>query len=378
MPELRARHRSVVQQADAAVIRAMQAGLPLVVLAGLFYAAGYGAAIFLVVNDYSGGRASVGDVVLVLNLVTLITMQVGQAVGFLSFLQQTLASSRRLLWLEEYAARFGTVDGTVSPEVRPLSVGLELRNVTFRYPGSDRPSLMGVDLVVPAGSIVAVVGPNGAGKSTLIKLLAGLYQPTSGEILIDGVDLSVFPPDSWHQVGTACFQDFARMEFDLWTSVGIGAVPRLTDERWVARAMDEGGVADVIRSLPDGVATPLGSSLPGGVDLSGGQWQRVALGRSRMRPDSLLQLLDEPTAAIDPIAEDAILQRYLSAARQHASRSSGITLIASHRLSTIGGADLIVVVDGGRIVQTGRHEELISQTCGLYADLYQRQASGYA
>ncbi|GGX75539.1 ABC transporter permease [Streptomyces hiroshimensis] len=376
-PHLRARQAEAATTADRTVTRTVWRNLVTTSAASALFALGYCAALLFVLHRFAQGRVSLGDVILILGLVTSVSTQLSQSVQFFGFLQQTLAASRRLLRLEEYADRAAQGAGEAVPAER-LVDGIRLDGVGFRYPGSDARALEGVDLVLPAGSVVAVVGANGAGKSTLIKLLAGLYRPTSGRITVDGVDLATVHSDLWHLRTSACFQDFSRLEFDVRHSVGAGSPAHAEDDAHVTRALEQGGAAELVAGLPAGLATRLGTSFDDGVDLSGGEWQRVALARARMRTAPCLLVLDEPTAAIDPLAEDVLLTSYVRAARQTVAQSNGITLFASHRLSTARLADLIVVVDRGRIAQLGVHDHLMADRNGIYRDLYERQSRAYA
>ncbi|MFI7212895.1 ATP-binding cassette domain-containing protein [Micromonospora maritima] len=379
VPELRRRLADAVGAADRRVVRTMTGNLLLTGLGALVFAVGYAGGLVLVMWRFVDGAVSLGDVVLTLGLVTSISMQVNDLVQSLGFLQQTVASARRLRWLEDYvrdAVRDVPTGGPAAPD--RLDTGITLRGVGFRYPGADRWALRHVDLRLPAGSTVAVVGGNGAGKSTLIKLLAGLYAPTEGRITVDGTDLTTVAPQRWHARVSAAFQDFSRLEFTVGVGVGVGDLDRLGDEAVITEAVRRGAATEVVAGLPEGLATRLGRSHPDGVDLSGGQWQRLALARSGMRPAPCLLVLDEPTASIDPIAEEAVLRRYLAAARLAAERANGITLFASHRLSTVRTADLVVVVEDGAVVEVGHHDTLLARPDGRYADMYRRQHRAYA
>jgi ATP-binding cassette subfamily B protein len=255
--------------------------------------------------------------------------------------------------------------------------------VRFRYPGRDEEVLRALDLFVPADRSLAIIGEYGAGKTTLVKLLARFYAPSTppnstqppGRILVDGVDLCALDLDAWRGRISAAFQDFARFEFLVRETVGVGDLAHVEQREAVGAALARAGAAEVASSLPAGLETQLGRDWPGGVELSGGQWQRLALGRAFMRQDPLLVVLDEPTAATDAPTEHALFERFAAAARSGASRGTE-TLLISHRFSTVRMADVILVVDGGRIVEQGSHDELMRQA-RVYAELYDLQAAAY-
>jgi ATP-binding cassette subfamily B protein len=233
--------------------------------------------------------------------------------------------------------------------------------------------LKDVNLELPAGAVVAVVGENGAGKSTLVKLLARMYEPTAGRILVDGVELARMPAAEWRERLAGAFQDFFRFEFLARRSVGVGDVPRLDDESAVVAAVARAGADDVVVKLASGLETQLGPTWPGGVEVSFGQWQKLALARGFMRDRPLVLVLDEPTAALDAETEHALFERYAAAASDNEGR---LTVLVSHRFSTVRMADLIVVLDGSRVAQVGSHAELIAKG-GPYAELYGIQAAAY-
>jgi ATP-binding cassette, subfamily B, bacterial len=231
-----------------------------------------------------------------------------------------------------------------------------------------------VNVELKAGSVVAIVGENGAGKTTLVKLLCRMYLPDSGRVLIDGVDLARIPPDQWRERLAGAFQDFFRFEFRARHTVGLGDMPRFEDQPAVVAAVSRAGADDVIEKLRSGLETQLGATWPEGAEVSFGQWQKLALARGFMRDHPLLLVLDEPTAALDAETEHALFERYAAAAR---SGSDGrITILVSHRFSTVRMADQIVVLDGARVVETGTHEELMAKR-GQYAELYGIQAAAY-
>ncbi|GAA3547859.1 ABC transporter ATP-binding protein [Nonomuraea rosea] len=257
-----------------------------------------------------------------------------------------------------------------------LRDGITLREVSFAYPGTDRPVLRDVSLHLPAGATVALVGAHGSGKTTLAKLLCGLYRPDRGEILLDGTPLHKLPPERWRARISAVFQDLVRFELTAAETVGIGDLPRLTDRAAVARALEQAGGTELVAGLPRGLDSELGGTFAAGVELSGGQWQKLALARASMRAGPLLLVLDEPTASLDAPAERAVFARYAQAARR-AARGAAVTLLITHRFPTVRMADLIVVLDRGRIVQQGTHDELLARP-GRYADLYAIQRESLA
>ena len=248
--------------------------------------------------------------------------------------------------------------------------GIRFENVGFRYPGSDKWVLRGVNLYVPHGQSVALVGPNGAGKTTLIKLLARLYAPSEGRVILDGKDLREWDEATLRARIGVIFQDFNRYQFTVGENVGVGALAHLEDEPRVTRAVERGGAEEVVRGLPSGLGTRLGKWAHEGQELSGGQWQKVALARAFMREEADILVLDEPTAALDAEAEHAVFERFQQLA---AGRT---TFLISHRFSTVRMADRILVIDGGNIVEDGAHSALVNAGQG-YAKLFKLQAAGY-
>jgi ATP-binding cassette subfamily B protein len=356
-----------------------------------------GAYVGAVVFVSSGLRASPGDVLLVLAAGSRLSAYIGATVGEIGFLRGIwMDGSRRLAWLEDYAAALVASADLAAPAA--LADGIRLEHLSFAYPGTDRLVLEDVSLDLPAGAVVAVVGENGAGKTTLVKLLCKLYEPTSGRILVDGVPLARVPADQWRARLAGAFQDFFRFELRARHSVGVGDVPRLDDEPAVVTAVGRAGADDVIARLAAGLETQLGPTWPGGVEVSFGQWQKLALARGFMRDRPLLLVLDEPTAALDAETEHALFERFAAAARGRRSRRAGgsatadggsatldggsatpdgrITILVSHRFSTVRMADLIVVLDGARVLEVGSHSELLAKG-GRYAELYGIQAAAY-
>ncbi len=337
------------------------------------FGAGYVGAVVFVAAVLHG---SPGQVVLVLVAGSQLSRYVAEAVGEIGFLRGIwMDGAQRLAWLEDYAAAVaGRAD---APVPGALTRGIELQSVSFAYPGSESLALDDVSLTLPAGAVVAIVGENGAGKSTLVKLLSKFYEPTAGRVLVDGVDLAAMPADEWRTRLAGAYQDFFRFELLARQSVGVGDVPRLDDDGAVLTAVARAGAEDVVDHLDEGLGTQLGRAWPEGVDVSFGQWQKLALARGFMRDEPLLLVLDEPTAALDAETEHALFERYTAAARRSSASASGrVVILVSHRFSTVRMADLIVVLDGARVVEVGSHDELVAAG-GQYADLYAIQAAAY-
>jgi ATP-binding cassette subfamily B protein len=298
---------------------------------------------------------------------------IGATVGEISFLRGIwMDGSIRLAWLEDYAASL--VAHADLPVPASIQKGIRFEHVKFAYPGTTRYVLDDISLTLPAGSVVAIVGENGAGKSTLVKLLGKLYEPSEGAIFVDDQPLARMKADEWRTRLAGAFQDFFRFEFRARHTVGLGDVPRLDDLPAVEQAMGRAGADDVTDRLASGLETQLGANWPEGVDISFGQWQKLALARGFMRDRPLLMALDEPTAALDAETEHALFERYAAAAQ--AAIDGRITVLVSHRFSTVRMADLIVVLDGAKLVEVGTHEELMARN-GQYADLYNIQAAAY-
>ena len=373
-PKLVRQRRAEWERWYAVVSRARWASAAWHTAAWAVFGAGYvGAVVFASAVRH----APAAEVLLVLAAGSRLSAYVAATVGEIGFLRgMWLDGARRLAWLEDYSANLVAPADLAVPS--RLTKGIRLDHVSFAYPGTDRLVLRDVTLDLPAGSVVAIVGENGAGKSTLVKLLAKLYEPTSGRILVDDADLARMPPDEWRDRLAGAFQDFFRFELRTHQSVGLGDVPRIDDEPAVRTAVHRAGATDVVDRLANGLSTQLGPTWPEGVEVSFGQWQKLALARGFMRDEPLLLVLDEPTAALDAETEHAVFERYAAALRRadQDSANGRISLLVSHRFSTVRMADLIVVLDGARVVEFGSHDELIAAD-GTYAELYRIQAAAY-
>lgn len=332
------------------------------------------AVLAVLVQDTLTGHGSIGDLTLALLLVTRLQGVSGELRSVISEVADMTRTAGRYLWLLDAADQITAGHPRrAEPPGRPGR--LVLTDVGYRYPGSDRVALAGVGLDLAPGTVLAVVGENGAGKSTLVELITGLRTPSSGTIMVGGVALADLDLAAWRNRISGAFQDHVRFELVLSETVGIGDLPRRADQEAVRAALVAGAAEQVADGLPQGTATQLGPAWPGGVELSGGQWQRLAIARGLMRPAPLVRVLDEPTAALDAITEHQLFDRYAAAAR--GGRSSGtITILVTHRFSTVASADVIAVLDHGRLIEYGSHADLIAAG-GHYAHLYELQARGY-
>jgi ATP-binding cassette, subfamily B, bacterial len=262
------------------------------------------------------------------------------------------------------ASRAGALDVP-----QPIQHGFTFENVGFKYPGSERWAVRGLSFTLRAGEALALVGENGAGKTTLVKLLARLYDPDEGRILLDGHDLRDYSLESLRASIGVIFQDFVRYHLTAAENIAVGRIEAVGDQPRIEGAAARSLADGVIAKLPEGYGQTLGRRFNTGVDLSGGEWQKVALGRAYMR-DAQLLILDEPTAALDARAEYEVFQRF-----KDLTRGKSAVLI-SHRFSTVRMADRILVLDGGRLLEIGTHEELRGAG-GRYAELFELQAAGY-
>jgi ATP-binding cassette, subfamily B, bacterial len=287
--------------------------------------------------------------------------QAGSAIGKVAELEAAIPPSR------------GTIGRGRSADGMPRRA-IRFEQVTFGYPGRERPVLDQFNLEIEAGRSLAIVGENGAGKTTLVKLVTRLYDPTAGRITVDGLDLREIDPAAWRARTSALFQDFARFEMAAYDNVAFGALHARDDSAAISRVASDAGVDEVVRRLSNGWATTLSREYREGAELSGGEWQRLAMARALfgVTAGASVLILDEPTASLDVRGEADVYQNFL-----HLTRGV-TTIIISHRFSTVRRADRIVVIEHGRIVEDGSHAELLRHPEGRYARMYTLQASRFA
>lgn len=327
----------------------------------------YGAYALILVRALAG-ILTVGD----------LTLMVGAFARSRSIIESLVSSlvgiSEQALFVKDLFDFFGTVPSITSkpnalPAPRPIRKGFEFQNVSFAYPGSERMVLDRVSFEFRPGERIALVGENGAGKTTLVKLLARLYDPTEGRILLDGIDLRDYDIDDLrHEIGVI-FQDYMRYDMLAGENIGFGRIERLDDEERITNSAQKSLAAAVISALPEAYRQMLGRRFEGGVDLSTGQWQKISLARAYMR-DAQILILDEPTASLDARAEFEVYQRFVELT------AGKMAVLISHRFSTVRMADRILVLENGRLVEQGSHRQLVG-IGGKYAELFELQAAGY-
>jgi ATP-binding cassette subfamily B protein len=330
--------------------------------------AGYYSAYVYVIWRTATGSLTIGKMI-------FLTGAIMQASGNIQQIFSTLSSiADQALFLTDLLAFFAMQPTICSkahalPAPRPIVLGFEFRKVSFRYPGTSRLVLNGLDFHLRAGERVALIGENGEGKTTLVKLMTRLYDPVEGQVLLDGVDLREYNlEDLYREIGVI-FQDFMRYEMTARENIAVGRIDELNNLPLLKAAADKSMADEVIERLPRDYEQMLGRRFESGVDLSGGEWQKLALARAYLR-DAQVLILDEPTAALDARSEFEVFQRF---ADLTAGKSA---LFISHRFSTVRMADRIVVLQNGRIAEDGSHEKLLSFG-GRYAEMFEMQAATY-
>ena len=326
----------------------------------------YGAYVLIILSTLAG--------VLTLGELTFLSGSFNRLqTGLQAFFSRFTRISESALYLKDY---FDFIDLEAEPApAHPADLpdtireGFEFRDVEFYYPDSDSPALKGVSFKIRAGEKIAFVGQNGAGKTTLIKLILRFYEPTGGQILLDGIDIARFDKQAYRDRFGVIFQDYFRYEFTIRENIAVGNIRHLEDDPLIREAARKSLADEVVREMADGLEQQLGRRFSRGQELSGGQWQKVALARAYMK-DADVMVLDEPTSALDARAEYEVFKRFLGLTKGRTS------IIISHRFSTVRMADRIVVLDDGQIVELGTHEELLARE-GLYSELFQLQAAGY-
>jgi ATP-binding cassette subfamily B protein len=337
-------------------------------LLGVIGTLGYYGAYVYVIWRTLGGRYDIGQF-------TFLTTAIQQAS---SNLQQVFSTASGIadqaLFLTDLLAFFEmkpTVDANPGGRRIPEHIerGFEFRNVSFMYPGTTRRVLKDFNMVLRPGERIALIGENGQGKTTVVKLITRLYDPTEGQILLDGVDLREYSLEDLHRNIGVIFQDFVRFEMTARENIGIGRVERLNNQEELELAAHKSLADTVVAKLSDGYDQMLGRRFEGGVELSGGEWQKIALARAYLR-DAQLLILDEPTAALDAKSELEVFERF-------AELTLGkMALLISHRFSTVRMADRIVVLEGGRLIEEGNHQQLMAAG-GVYAGMFEMQAASY-
>jgi len=328
-----------------------------------------GSAIYLYIALKAvSGELTLGDLALYTAAATSVQSSIG---GLFNSFSGMYENNLYLDTLYRFLGTKPEIDRPANPVAvpEPLRGHITFDHVSFAYPGAEEPALKDVSFDIQPGETVAVVGKNGAGKSTLIKLLCRLYDPTGGRILLDGVDIRTLDPDDLQRRISAVFQDHVSYQATASENIGLGDLEHLTDRPSIVQAADRAGIANRIERLPRGYDSPLGRWFDEGVSLSGGEWQKIALARGFLREAPIL-VLDEPTSALDAQAEHDLFVRL----RQLAEGRT--TLYISHRFSTVRQADRIILLEHGKLVEQGTHNELMNLDGG-YAELFTLQASAY-
>lgn len=355
--------RFYAENRHLAIRRAVQGSL-----LNLIPTSGYYAAYAYILYRALAGAITIGDL-------TLLVGAFSRSRSIMESLVSSLAGvSEQALFIKDLFEYFETKPSIASPVnpvpmPRPIRKGYEFQDVSFSYPGSNRKVLNKVSFRFDPGERIALVGENGAGKTTLVKLLARLYDPTEGRILLDGVDLREYSVEDLRNEIGVIFQDYMRYDMLASENIGFGRIEKLADSDRIVTSAEKSLAAGVVSTLAKGYSQMLGRRFDGGVDLSTGQWQKIALGRAYMR-DAQILILDEPTASLDARAEFEVFQRFVDLT------SGKMAVLISHRFSTVRMADRIFVLEDGHIVEQGSHQQLVALG-GRYAELFEMQAAGY-
>ena len=326
-----------------------------------------GAFAWVVLQAYRGAL-TIGDAVLYIGLLPQAARAMSNVLGQLASVHFASLHVKHFFDFLEFKLPAQKVVGAHSRR-RSIESGYEIREVSFTYPGSHRPALENVNFAIRPGEKVALVGRNGAGKSTLVKLLLRLYNPDTGAILLNGVPLSVLNIQDLRERIAVVFQDYARFFLTVRQNISLGDLSREPTDEWIRAVSEKAGVSDFIGELPAGYDTLLGKQFAGGFDLSGGQWQRIAIARALAREASLI-VLDEPSSALDAMAESELFQNFRELTKDKSA------LFITHRLGSVRMADKIVTLKGGTVVEVGSHEQLVNGS-GEYATLFKAQAENY-
>jgi ATP-binding cassette subfamily B protein len=367
------RHLAAWERSVARQWRAEGVGALLSASGLLVFTAGFAGAVLYVTARSIDGAATLGSVILVLTAGQQLHNQIAGALASSGDLFRIVETMRHYAWLVAYVDE--REDRGAGRPDSALREGIALERVSFRYPAATRDALHDVTLTLPAGAVVAVVGDNGAGKSTLVRILCGLHEPSSGAVVVDGRPLAELAPVAWRDSLSAAFQDFVRFELLARESIGTGRIDAANDPDAVRAALAAADVAELEHEMPDGLETPLGRAFLDGIDLSGGEWQKLALARSMMRSAPLVLALDEPTYSLDVESERRVFEWFSRVAKTD-NPAGTITIIVSHRFSTVRAADLIAVIAEGQLAEVGTHADLLARD-GAYATMYRTQADGY-
>jgi ATP-binding cassette, subfamily B, bacterial len=356
-------HRIYVENVTLNRRRLLWGGL-LSILAQVGYYSAYVLSIFRTIE----GRYNIGDFALITTAIMQAMSNIQQAFSTLSGVaDQALFLTDLLAFFEMKPRVQSKTDGLPSPS--PIREGFEFRNVSFAYPGTERRVLKNFNFTLRPGERIALIGENGQGKTTVVKLITRLYDPTEGQILLDGVDLREYDLESLHAEIGVIFQDFMRYEMTARENIAVGRIEVPHTEREIEYAAQKSLASEVVAKLHGGYEQMLGRRFESGVDLSGGEWQKLALARAYLR-DAQLLILDEPTASLDARSELEVFERF-------AELTEGkMALLISHRFSTVRMADRIVVLEGGRLVEEGSHSQLMALG-GRYAEMFEMQAASY-